>query len=149
MPALLVSHHRPGFYLRVLEEGDVGAGDEIIKVADRPERVTVADIDALLYLPGHSREQLESSLRIPALSPGWKSSLQALLDQSGSEAGKSWPDGIRRASTRLARLSATPRYEGGTGEFQRNLVVLRTTGCFSSPRGSAWAVSRLSAPRQA
>jgi ferredoxin-NADP reductase/MOSC domain-containing protein YiiM len=87
MAALLVSHHRPGFYLRVLEEGDVGAGDEITKVADGPERVTVANIDALLYLPGHSREQMESSLRIPALSAGWKSSLQALLDRGATEAG--------------------------------------------------------------
>jgi len=33
MAALLVSHHRPGFYFRVLEEGEVGAGDEITKVA--------------------------------------------------------------------------------------------------------------------
>jgi len=87
MAALLVSHHRPGFYLRVLEEGDVGAGDEIAKVADGPERVTVANIDALLYLPGHSRELLERSLRIPALIPGWRSSLQALLDRGASEAG--------------------------------------------------------------
>src|SRR6202035_4695302 len=70
MAALLVSHHRPGFYFRVLEEGDVGAGDETTKVADGPERITVANIDALLYLPGHPREQLENSLRIPALSPG-------------------------------------------------------------------------------
>src|ERR1700684_3284652 len=51
MAALLVSHHRPGFYFRVLEEGEVGAGDEITKVVDGPERITVADIDALLYLP--------------------------------------------------------------------------------------------------
>src|ERR1700709_1246029 len=51
MGALLVSHHGPGFYFRVLEEGDVGAGDEITKVAAGPEGVTVADIDALLYLP--------------------------------------------------------------------------------------------------
>ncbi len=87
MPALLVSHHRPGFYLRVLEEGEVGAGDEITKIADGPERITVADIDALLYLPGHPRDQLESSLRIPALSTGWKSSFQALLDQGAAEAG--------------------------------------------------------------
>ena len=87
MAALLVSHHRPGFYLRVLEEGEVGAGDEITKVADGPEHVTVAEIDALLYLPGHSREQLESSLRIPALSPGWKGSLQALLEQGATETG--------------------------------------------------------------
>src|SRR5215475_12707234 len=31
MPALLVEHHRPGFYFRVCEEGEVGAGDDIIK----------------------------------------------------------------------------------------------------------------------
>jgi hypothetical protein len=33
----------------------------------------VAEVDALLYLPGHSREQLERALRIPALSKGWQS----------------------------------------------------------------------------
>src|SRR5271169_397902 len=59
MPALLVAHHRPGFYFRVLEEGEVGAGDEICKVAGGPEEVTVAEIDGLLYLPGHPRLKLE------------------------------------------------------------------------------------------
>ena len=33
MPALLVAHGRPGFYFRVLEEGEVEAGDEITQVA--------------------------------------------------------------------------------------------------------------------
>jgi ferredoxin-NADP reductase/MOSC domain-containing protein YiiM/ferredoxin len=80
MAALLVSHSRPGFYLRVLEEGLVGAGDEIVKIADGPERMTVADINALLYLPGHRREDLQRALRIPALSPGWQGSFRALLD---------------------------------------------------------------------
>jgi ferredoxin-NADP reductase/MOSC domain-containing protein YiiM len=84
MPALLVEHHRPGFYFRVLQEGEVGAGDDIVKIADGPEKITVADIDALLYLPGHSREQLEQALRIPALSKGWQSSLQAMLQQDFS-----------------------------------------------------------------
>ena len=106
MAALLVSHHRPGFYLRVLEEGEVGAGDEIEKVADGPERMSVAAIDALLYLPGHPRDQLERSLRIPALSPGWKGSFQALLDQDalGSSTAvppPAWP-GFR--SLRVARV---------------------------------------------
>jgi ferredoxin-NADP reductase/MOSC domain-containing protein YiiM len=87
MAALLVSHHRPGFYFRVLEEGEVGAGDEITKVADGPERITVANIDALLYLPNPSREQIESSLRVPALSPGWKTSLKAIAEQNTSEGG--------------------------------------------------------------
>ena len=87
MASLLVSHHRPGFYFRVLEEGEVGAGDEITKVVDGPERVTVADIDALLYLPGHPRDQLTSAVRIPALSAGWKTSLQALIEQDASASG--------------------------------------------------------------
>src|SRR5947209_1483029 len=79
IPALLVSHRRPGFYFRVLEEGEVQAGDEIIKLATGPEQMTVAEIDALLYLPGHPRQQLLRALRIPALSPGWQASFQALL----------------------------------------------------------------------
>jgi len=81
MAALLVEHHRPGFYFRVLQEGEVGAGDDIVKISDGPERISVADVDALLYLPGHSREQLERALRIPALSKGWQSSFQAMLQQ--------------------------------------------------------------------
>src|SRR6187200_2829155 len=84
IPALLVSHHRPGFYFRVLQEGDVQAGDEILKLASGPEQMTVAEVDALLYLPGHPRQQLLKALRIPALSPGWQASFRALLAGTGS-----------------------------------------------------------------
>src|SRR5271163_2481591 len=87
MPALLVSHKGPGFYFRVIEEGEIGAGDEITKVADGPECVTVAEIDGLLYLPGHSKDQLQRALRIPSLSAGWKGSLEALLANEGKEHG--------------------------------------------------------------
>jgi len=86
MPALLTSSGKPGFYFRVLQEGEVEAGHEIVKVADGPERMTVAEINALLYLPGHSRQQLERALRIPALSAGWRGSFQALLQQDLSGA---------------------------------------------------------------
>ena len=82
IPALLVSHHRPGFYFRVLEEGDVQAGDEIVKLAPGPEQMPIADVDALLYLPGHPRQELLRALRIPALSPGWQGSFRALLDEA-------------------------------------------------------------------
>ena len=84
MAALMVAQHRPGFYFRVLEEGDVGAGDEIVKVADGPERLSVVEIDAMLYLPGHTREHLERALRIPALSRGWQDSFRAILQQEMS-----------------------------------------------------------------
>jgi len=79
LPALLVSHRRPGFYLRVLREGVVEAGDSIIRVGRSPERMSVAEIDALLYLPGHDRGEVARALRIPALSPGWRGSFEAIL----------------------------------------------------------------------
>ncbi len=79
MAALVVSHRRPGFYLRVLTEGHVEAGDAIVKMSSPPEPVTVAEVDALLYLHDHPREQLARALRVDALSPGWKASLRALL----------------------------------------------------------------------
>ena len=98
IPALLAAHHRPGFYFRVLEEGEVGAGDEIVKVAEGPERLTVADIDALLYLPGHRPDQLERALRIPALSPGWRGSFEALVMQEGADAQAAGNRGLTRAA---------------------------------------------------
>jgi ferredoxin-NADP reductase len=79
MPALLTSSGRPGFYFRVLQEGEVGAGDEIVKVGEASERMTVAQTNALLYSPDHPRDQLERAMRIDALSPGWRGSFQALL----------------------------------------------------------------------
>src|SRR5215472_11098921 len=106
MPALLVSHRRPGFYFRVLQEGEVGAGDEILKRASGPEGMTVVEVSGLLYLPGHPRQQLLRALRIPSLSPGWQASFRALLEgEAGSgNAGlttasppPAWP-GFRRLS---------------------------------------------------
>ncbi len=79
MPALLTGGGRPGFYFRVLQEGDVGAGDEIVKIGEAKERLTVEEVNALLYSSSHPRDRLERALRIDALSPGWRSSFEALL----------------------------------------------------------------------
>jgi ferredoxin-NADP reductase/MOSC domain-containing protein YiiM/ferredoxin len=87
MPALLTSSGRPGFYFRVLQEGEVGAGDAIVKVGEAKERMTVAEINALLYSPDHPRAQLERALRIEALSPGWRQSFHALLESQTTATG--------------------------------------------------------------
>src|SRR5207237_10034536 len=50
MAALLTSSGRPGFYLRVLEEGEVGAADLILPIARVPERMTVPEVSAILSL---------------------------------------------------------------------------------------------------
>jgi len=87
MPALLTSSGRPGFYFRVLHEGQVGAGDEIVKVAEAQDRMTVEEINALLYSPDHPRDRLERALRIEALSPGWRASFEALLQSQTTATG--------------------------------------------------------------
>src|ERR1700744_6465340 len=80
MPALLVARRRPGFYFRVLEEGELTAGDDIIKISAGPEAMSVADVDGLLYSSDHPLEKLIKALNIPALSTGWQSSFRELAD---------------------------------------------------------------------
>jgi ferredoxin-NADP reductase/MOSC domain-containing protein YiiM len=105
MPALLISHHRPGFYLRVLREGLVRAGDEIVQVAAGPGGLTVAEVDALLYLPGHPRERVRRALAIPALPQGWKASFQPMLGQPEMSGGAAGNAG-------LAAVSPPPAWPG-------------------------------------
>jgi ferredoxin-NADP reductase/MOSC domain-containing protein YiiM/ferredoxin len=121
MPTLLVAHHRPGFYLRVLNEGVVQAGDEVERVAVGPERLTVADVDALLYLPNKSRAMLERALRVPALSAGWQGSFQELLAQMDRPppAPPAWAGfqplrvaGIARESSTISSFVLVPTVEG-------------------------------------
>ncbi|MFI8003403.1 MOSC domain-containing protein [Streptomyces sp. NPDC086010] len=100
MAALLVAHRRPGFYMRVLREGEIEAGQKIAKVASGPERMTIEEIDGVLYLPGHTREQVERALRIPALSPGWQGSMRALLEAAdgADPAGSTGAVGLSEAA---------------------------------------------------
>jgi ferredoxin-NADP reductase/MOSC domain-containing protein YiiM len=79
LPSLLVSHRRPGFYLRVIQEGPVQRGDAIYRTRRGPHAMSVAAIDALLYLPDRDEDALRRSVDIPALSPGWRESFHMLL----------------------------------------------------------------------
>src|SRR5262249_53768231 len=87
MPALLTSSGRPGFYLRVLQPGEVGAGDDIVKVGEASERMTGAEIHALLSASAHPHDRLERAMRITALSPGWRASFEALLTSEAAGSG--------------------------------------------------------------
>jgi ferredoxin-NADP reductase/MOSC domain-containing protein YiiM/ferredoxin len=166
IPALLVQHHRPGFYFRVLEEGEVGAGDEIVKVAAGPGQMTVAEVDALLYLPGHPRDRIEQALRVPALSPGWQWSFREILDQPESATGNAglvagapapaWPgfrplrvtaiepESTTITSVRLADPDGTPVPAALPGQFltvrlQPSLV--RSYSLSGSPGAAEYRIS--------
>ncbi len=111
MASLLVSHKRPGFYCRVIEEGLVGAGDQFVKERSG-DGMTVADVDALLYLPGHPREELERAVQMPALSEGWRHSFAALLAAGETGQGNAGLTGAASAAPawngfRAVRIVAT------------------------------------------
>jgi ferredoxin-NADP reductase len=99
MAALVVKHGRPGFYLRVLKEGEVEAGNEIVQVESGPEHMSVSEISALLYMPGHPHDRLERALRIPAMSAGWRRSFEALLAQERKDGASTGNAGLGAGSS--------------------------------------------------
>ncbi|HTA34934.1 MAG TPA: MOSC and FAD-binding oxidoreductase domain-containing protein [Solirubrobacteraceae bacterium] len=134
IPALLVSHRRPGFYFRVLEEGEVQAGEEIVKLASGPEQMPVAEADALLYLPGHERQDLLRALRIPALSPGWQASFRALLDQEPGTGN----DGLAATSPPPAWPGFRPLTVTAITHESDSVVSIR----FEDPKGAPLPAAR-------
>jgi MOSC domain-containing protein YiiM len=98
MPNLLVAHHRPGFYMRVLREGRVKAGDPIELTRRGSHELSIADVDALLYLPDRDIGQLRQAVDLPALSPGWQQSFRDMLSaQGGSEPATTSPKALEPA----------------------------------------------------
>ena len=154
LPALLVSHHRPGFYMRVITEGHIQAGDQIIKTRTGPHALSVADTDALLYLPGRDTGKLRAALRIAALSPGWQGSFRDLLAAGtaaapAARAEPAWPafrelrvaEVIREtagvSSIYLAAANGTALPAARAGQY----LTLRITGAGAPPPVRSYSLS--------
>jgi MOSC domain-containing protein YiiM len=65
---------RSGFYFAVLEEGELGVGDEIRIEKRDPEQVSVSDINRP-YAGAEDSDLLRPALRLEALPEGWRESL--------------------------------------------------------------------------
>ncbi|HEY3633022.1 MAG TPA: MOSC and FAD-binding oxidoreductase domain-containing protein [Jatrophihabitantaceae bacterium] len=139
LSALLVAHHRPGFYLRVIEEGHVAAGDEIVRTRVGRHALSVADIDALLYLPHRDVEQLRAAVDIPALSPGWQQSFRELLETGPAAAP---PVGVEPGWAGFRRL----RVAELVPESSTVLSVYLTGGGVGLPRARAGQYLTLRVP---
>ena len=136
LPALLVGHHRPGFYMRVITEGHIQAGDAIIKTRTGPRQLSVADTDALLYLPGRDQDKLRVAVQIPALSPGWQGSFRDLLAAAGGDGTAGTPLPVAGRPGLLSGSCAWPRSSGKTRRCPRSTSP-RPTARRSRPRGPA------------
>jgi ferredoxin-NADP reductase/MOSC domain-containing protein YiiM len=147
MASLLVSHRRPGFYFRVIEEGMVGAGDAIVK-EHSADGLAVSVVDGLLYLPGHSREQLERAVHMPALSEGWRQAFSAMLEAGPQQQGNVGLTGAPSAPPawngfRNVRVSATHQESA----FVRSFTVEAVDGeALPAPRGGQFMVVRMTPP---
>ena len=141
MAALLTSSGRPGFYFRVLNEGEVGAGDEIVKVEEGKERMSVAEVNALLYSPQHPRDRLERASQIAALSPGWRSSFIALL---GSRS-----DGNAGLGARIGCAPGRARIPAAEGDGDRPGIGRCRVADDAAPRRRAAAGSAAGPVRRA
>ena len=73
---------RVGFYVRVLEEGEVGADDGIERVGEAGVRMSVRDMMHLLYFDRDNIANARKALDMAALSPGWRQSFADRVEQA-------------------------------------------------------------------
>jgi MOSC domain-containing protein YiiM len=83
-PKRFLASERVGFYLRVLREGDVGAGDVIEQVEAEPERMTVRQFVHVAYFDEGNLEEVRRALRIRTLPPDWREWLEGVLAKAGT-----------------------------------------------------------------
>ena len=75
MAKRFLASHRTGFYFRVLREGEIGAGDEIVRIHRDENGVSIHDV-LQVYLGNPSSEEIRvRALRVPYLSDAWREEL--------------------------------------------------------------------------
>jgi MOSC domain-containing protein YiiM len=81
---------RPGIYFKVLDEGEIGAGDVIELIRKDENEVTVKDI-VKLYLRSNTDEEsntIRRALRIKYLPKGWRTHFESQVSISAAESNK-------------------------------------------------------------
>lgn len=84
-PKLFLASGRVGFYLRVLQTGDVGAGDTIELIQNDPEGISITEAWRLMYYDKNNLENIQRLLKIESLGPQWRKSLEKRLQQAQNQ----------------------------------------------------------------
>lgn len=77
-PKVFLRSMRSGFYLRVIDEGEIGAGDSIERIETGPEAISVHALYHLRFQDPQNRDEIRRALSIPALSKEWRKELSGL-----------------------------------------------------------------------
>jgi len=77
MAKRLLASRRTGFYFRVLREGEIGAGDAIVRVHQDENRVSIADAMKIYLGDPEAAELRERALRVQYLSNSWREEISA------------------------------------------------------------------------
>jgi MOSC domain-containing protein YiiM len=72
---------RPGAYLRILEEGDIGAGDDIEIIFRPPHNITIHDLYAA---KSGERSRMEQILAVPELSDSYRDWARQIIESNKS-----------------------------------------------------------------
>ena len=83
-PKHFLASERSGFYLRVIAEGNVGAGDPTERIKIDPARLSIKEIHHLHYFDNLNRQGIKRALDVPALSDSWRESFEGFLDKCDS-----------------------------------------------------------------
>ncbi len=86
-PKLFLASRRTGFYLRVLAEGEIGAGDEFELVERESEPFTVHEVVEVSFFDRGNLDRVEAALRVKALPPGWREEFEERLRRAGVSVG--------------------------------------------------------------
>ncbi len=73
------AENHTGFYLRVLEEGRIAAGDAIERVEQAKDSLCVRDAFRLRHGSGGTRAEYEHAAQIGALTPSWRAAFEKRL----------------------------------------------------------------------
>ena len=76
---------RVGFYVRVLEEGKVGAGDTIERTKVGEGQMTISEIVHLRHFDNTNAAAAERAANLPALTPSWRDSFEEIVVKTQGE----------------------------------------------------------------
>jgi MOSC domain-containing protein YiiM len=77
---------RCGFYFAVVEEGEVGAGDNFKFVGREDPTLTIAEVNRLYTAKSPDRESLQRSLEVKLLPESWRDRFRARLAEPPGKA---------------------------------------------------------------